>query len=250
MVLALKLHRYHVRSGVGHHFVTPNDPGAPGACRRGRTASGWGRGRGGGNGQLGPCWSGGRWGPAGRDGQGQGAGEGPQACWEGSGPQKARAWASTHPRGPQDKRGHDPAGQGLSPAGLGGSVRTTATVSSRRPRSPALGPMVVAGPRLLPELSKTRPPPSPTAREGETWLWPVVRGLPGPASNAQFCPAASEKPQEVRKQGSQGKSRWLERLPAGDKPGSVGSCDASGRSPSVPHFAQQSRAHGCLPGCQ
>lgn len=140
-------------------------------------------------------------------GRGQGARGRSQACWEGSGPQKARAWASTPARGPKDKRGHDPAGQGLSPAGLGGSVRTTATVSSRRPRSPALGPMVVAGPRLLPELSETRPPPSPTAREGGTWLWPVVRGRPGPASNAQFCPTASEKPQEVRKQGEGNRAR-------------------------------------------
>ena len=35
VVLALEGHRHHVGPGVGLHLVAPDDPGSPGACRRG-----------------------------------------------------------------------------------------------------------------------------------------------------------------------------------------------------------------------
>lgn len=37
VVLALEGHRHHVGPGVGLHLVAPDDPGSPGACRRGGT---------------------------------------------------------------------------------------------------------------------------------------------------------------------------------------------------------------------
>lgn len=39
MVLALEAYRCHVGTGVGGRLTAPDDPGPPGACRRGRGAA-------------------------------------------------------------------------------------------------------------------------------------------------------------------------------------------------------------------
>lgn len=111
-VLALKFHRRHVRPGMGCHLMAPDDPGTPGACGQGRTASGWGRKKGGGNGRLrhllGRGLGGGQQVEMGwrRGAQGRS----PSVCWEESGPQKTWAWASTLVPHPGDKQGNDPEG--------------------------------------------------------------------------------------------------------------------------------------------
>lgn len=227
MVLALKFHRHHVRPGVGRHFVTPNDPGAPGACRRGGTASGWGRVGGGGNGQLGPCWSGGRWGPAGRDGQGAGSpGKVPSMLGGVWTPESSGLGLHPRPR-PQRQAGPRPSRSGAL------------TCGPRRQREDHSHGQQQATPLPCPGAHGSRRPAAPSRAQRDTA--PTLANGPGRGNLAVACGQRSARPRQQRPvlpycfreatggqetgrgEQSERKGRWLERPPAGDKPGSVGS---------------------------